>query len=377
MSNIAVSTCPSELDVEQWERLTRRAFVNVFLHPAALNAVRATGFADLQVLLAWDESVAPRQLAGVWALQRESFASFIPPLLAAPAYNYAFLSGPIVDPALKNEVIEAFFEAIVIEPKLPNVLRLNCLDAESDSYFAILKALETNAWRALTLAERDRPFAFKDATKPSGSTRKKLRQSWNRLSALGTVEIVNERDPLCVKEAFETFLAMEAASWKGAQRTALLSKAKDAAFARRLIGDLAHAHSASVAVMTVDGRAIACQVLLYCGAMAYTWKTAFDSDFAKYSPGMVLLDRVTERLLSSGLVEAIESCSPEGGFMAQLWVGRRSTVDLLVQLDDKHSLTFILAALVDSAWTYAKRLRNAVRPRTQPPRMKPSTPASG
>src|SRR5680860_1058572 len=119
MSNIAVSTCPSELDVEQWERLTRRAFVNVFLHPAALNAVRATGFADLQVLLAWDESVAPRQLAGVWALQRESFASFIPPLLAAPAYNYAFLSGPIVDPALKYEVIEAFFDAIVIEPKLP------------------------------------------------------------------------------------------------------------------------------------------------------------------------------------------------------------------------------------------------------------------
>ena len=304
---------------------------------------------------------------GVWALQRENSASFGLPLLAAPAYNYAFLSGPIVDPALKNEVIEAFFEAIVVDPKLPKVLRLSCLDAESDSYLAILKALDKNAWRALTLAERDRPFALKGAaSKRSGSTRKKLRQNWNRLSALGAVEIVNDRDPERVKEALETFLAMESASWKGAQRTALLSNAKDADFARRLIGDLAHAHSASIAVMTVDGRAIACQVLLYCGEMAYTWKTAFDSDFAKYSPGMVLVDRVTEQLLSSGLIKSIESCSPEGGFMAQLWTGRRSTVDLLIQLDDKHSLTFVCGALVDSAWRYAKRLRNAVRDRTQP-----------
>lgn len=367
MSRISVSTCLSELAAEQWEDLTRRARVNVFLHPAALNAVHTSGFADLRMLLAWDESVTPRRLVGVWALRQKTFGSLIPPLLEAPAYDYAFLSCPMVDSGLRNEVIEALFEAIVAEPDLPNVLRLNYLDAESDSYVAILNALGTDARRTLTLAERGRPFAFKGETaKRAGSTRKKLRQKWNRLSALGTVEIVNDRAPRRVEEAFETFLAMEAASWKGARRTALLSKPDDAAFARRLICDLARAHSASVAVMTLDRRVIACQVLLYCGKLAYTWKTAFDSDYAKHSPGVMLVDRVTQQLLSSDLVEGIEGCSPEGGFMAELWAGRRSTVDLLVQLDGKSSLTFVQAALVGGARRQAKEWRNGLRPRRRP-----------
>ena len=36
-----------------------------------------------------------------------------------------------------------------------------------------------------------------------------------------------------MRGAFETYLAMEAASWKGARGTALLCDEEDAAFARR------------------------------------------------------------------------------------------------------------------------------------------------
>jgi len=371
MSRLSVSTSASELDPEQWEDLARRIQPNVFLHPAALKAVHDAGFAKVLTLLAYDESVTPRRLVGVWAFQIKTLLPLIAALLVAPAYDYAFLSCPLIDPALRSEVIEAFFAAIAKQGRLPKVLRLSYLDGGNETYAAILKALG-NGRKGLTLAARERPIAFKDCgMKRSGSTRKKLRQDWNRLSALGTVEIVNDRDPERVSEAFEVFLAMEAASWKGANGTALLSKAKDAAFTRRLIGDLAAAGSASVAAMRLNGRPIACQVLLYSGTTAYTWKTAFDSEFAHYSPGSVLVDRITEQLFASGAIESIEACSPEGGFMTRLFTGRRPTVDLLVKLDDKPSFSFALAALADIARRQAKRWRDAVRSWAQHSRLKP------
>ena len=81
---------------------------------------------------------------------------------------------------------------------------------------------------------------------------------------------MNRRTPGEFAEAFEVFLAMEAGSWKGAQGTALLSDAKDAAFARRRVHDLAAGQNASVALLRVNGTAIAAQVVLYCGRTGYT-----------------------------------------------------------------------------------------------------------
>ena len=59
------------------------------------------------------------------------------------------------------------------------------------------------------------------------------------------------------------------------------------------------------------GEAIAAQVLMYCGATAYTWKTAFDVRLRKYSPGVLLVDRITDDLFAAPDIEAINSCSDE------------------------------------------------------------------
>ena len=37
--------------------------------------------------------------------------------------------------------------------------------------------------------------------------------------------------------------------------------------------------------------------------------------------------------LGSAEIDAIDSCSPEGGFMGQLWSGHRTTIDLLVSVE--------------------------------------------
>jgi CelD/BcsL family acetyltransferase involved in cellulose biosynthesis len=345
-----------------WDSLAARAAVNVFMSPAALNAACATKFAQVHVLRAWEASAGEQRLVGLWAFEERGIAPLWPAFLAAPPYDYAFVSTPVVDPAVMDDVIAAFFDAIERDPALPNVIRLKFLDADSEAYRAMQRALSRRASQTLMLSERQRPFlAGESEMKRSGSTRKKLRQDWNRLSALGAADVVNDRAAAAVREAFELFLSLEAGSWKGAHGTALLNDAKDATFARRLIRDLAAQGNASVALLRVDGRPIAAQVLLYCGTMAYTWKTAFDAGYAKYSPGALLVDKVTDELFSAHNITAIESCSPEKGFMAQLWSGRRATVDLLVDVGARRSLNFALAAAAERGTAQLKDWRDRLR----------------
>jgi hypothetical protein len=102
-------------------------------------------------------------------------------------------------------------------------------------------------------------------------------------------------------------------------------------------------------------------VLLYFGTTAYTWKTAFDVEFSKFSPGALLVDKMTEQLFADGGIDAIESCSPEGGFMNQIWDGRRTSVDLLADVSATKSLGFRAVVASERGYAQLRGLRNRLR----------------
>lgn len=365
---ITVTIDSPSLDLgPDWDDLVARASSNVFMNPAALVAARETGFADLRVLLAWQDDNGGRKLVGLWALRLRKLAPLWPGVLEALPYHYAFLSSPVVDPAYADDVIEAFFSAIE-NGTLPNILNLPSLDAEGPCYSALLKAFARRGIDPLVVSKLSRPYVTREfGVKRSGSTRKKLRQDFNRLSALGTVEVINNRAPAGAREAFEAFLVLEKASWKGDRGTAVLSRQADAAFVRRLIQNLAERGDASVAQLRVNGEVIAAQVLMYCGNTAYTWKTAFDPAYAKYSPGALLVDKITDELLASSEIEAVNSCAAESSFMGQLWAGRRAMADMLVDIGPRKSLGYRIAALRLTGYQRLRDLRDRLRHRPAVP----------
>jgi CelD/BcsL family acetyltransferase involved in cellulose biosynthesis len=368
-SMISVTIASPDPDIgPHWDDLIKRASSNVFMNPAALQAATETNFAGIRMLLAWEEGAGPRRLVGIWALRLRKIAPLWPAVLDALPYNYAFLSSPVVDPAFMDEAIPAFFAAIEKSPLLPKVVSLKSFDAECPSYPAMLKMLAQRGIAPLVISETARPFVTREfGVKRSGSTRKKLRQDWNRLSALGAVDVVNDRMLDGARRAFESFLALEKASWKGAQGTALLSDPRDAAFVRQLFQNLAAQHNASVALLRVDGEVIAAQVLMYCGNTAYTWKTAFNAKYSKYSPGTLLIDRITDELFAGPDIVAINSCAAEESFMAQLWAGRRTMVDMLVHVGSGRSLGYRMEAGRQLGYQRLRSLRDRFRNRGSAP----------
>lgn len=359
MSAIDVSIGIDDRLRAAWPDLVARAPANVFMDPTGLAAVADSRFARTHVLSAWDR--ASKKLLGVWALEERRMTPLGPRYLSSPPHYYSFVGSPVIAGDRLDEVAAAFLNAIAADRRLPNVVRLKYLDGDSPVHGPLMRAIATHAGQAKAPSIRTRPFASRDSgIKRSGSTRKKLRQDWNRLSALGTTVYRNERTAAGAVAGFEIFLQMEMASWKGENGTALLCKAADAAFVRRFFAALAAEGKASVALLTVDGKPVAAQVLLYCGRWAYTWKIAFSVDYGRYSPGAVLVDKVAEDLFADE-IDAIESCSPEGGFMAQMWDGRRTTVDVLASLSDGPSPALALITLRDRAHAAMKETRNRLR----------------
>lgn len=361
MISVTVGTPDSSL-TPQWNDLIQRAPGNAFMNPAALKAACDTMFAFVHVLLAFDHDFEPARLVGMWALQQRSVMPFWPSLLEARPFNYAFLSTPVIAAGFAHKVIPAFFAAIKDNPALPKVVSLKEMDADSQAFSAIRQTLANERHANLTLTQSMRPVVSREAgLKTSGSTRKKLRQDWNRLSALGALEVVNERTVEGASAAFEEFLDLELKSWKGAEGTAILCDDHHAAFTRRLIADLVTDGSASVALLKLDGKAVAAQVMMYCGTTAYTWKTAFDASFAKYSPGVLVIDRLTEQLFATTSIQSIDSCATENSFMGQLWTGRRAMVDMVVDVGSGPSFVFVMEAARQLGYEKLRMMRDRLR----------------
>ena len=370
---IVVEISPSGLDLgADWHDLVARATPNVFMHPVVFNALQSTGFGGAFALTAWDKTTEVPRLVGVWALRRAPVTPIGPIILTAPPNEYCLISNPVIDGTHADSVIPAFLDAIARDPALPKVIRLRYLDSSSESYPALARALRARGARSIIVSQRDRAFASPEAAaKQSGSTRKKLRQDWNRLAREGLVRVVNDRDSAAVVAAFETFLTIEGASWKSDRGTAVVSDERNARFARAMIGSLAAEGGASVALLMLDGRAIAAQVLLYSGRIAYTWKTGFDARYARFSPGALLVGKATEELFASGAVDGIESCSHYGHFMKQFWTGRRTTVDIIIDLGSGLPWKFHAAQAKARGRLAAQRWRNRAQKKWKEWRKRP------
>jgi CelD/BcsL family acetyltransferase involved in cellulose biosynthesis len=160
----------------------------------------------------------------------------------------------------------------------------------------------------------------------SAKKRKELRRQRNRLAEEGTLTFdrIEGREGLAAWT--DEFLALEAAGWKGAQRSALASAADTRAFFAETLAGAAAAGRLERLALRLDGRAIAMLANFITAPGAYSFKTAFDEDYARFSPGM-LLQLENLALLERPDIHWADSCAVEGHPMIErLWRDKRRMV---------------------------------------------------
>ena len=212
-------------------------------------------------------------------------------------------------------------------------LHMNRHYADSASSRALAALAEADA-RPFALVQREeRAFLSIDGTPPdayaaaamTGKKRKELRRQANRLAELGTVtrhrfEGLAAMDNL--DQWLADFLMLEAKGWKGAAGSALACDERTVSLFRTALFGAAEAGRLQLLDIRLDDRPIAMLANFITPPTAFSFKTAYDEDYARFSPG-VLLQMDNLALLNRADLVSCDSCAaPDHPMIDGIWRDR-------------------------------------------------------
>lgn len=206
------------------------------------------------------------------------------------------------------------------------------------------------------------PSAYWDAVVRS-KKRKELRRQANRLAEEGEVRFRRWRADEPVEPWIDAFLALELAGWKGRAESALASHGDTEAWFRAILTAAAAAGRLDMRALDLGERPLAMLINFLCPPGGFSFKTAFDEDYARFSPG-VLLQQANLDLLDDAHIHWVDSCAAPGHPMIDsVWRERRSLVWVNVPLAGRADRRrFVLLSKAEAAW---RRWKGAVAARNQ------------
>ncbi len=160
----------------------------------------------------------------------------------------------------------------------------------------------------------------------STKRRKELRRQKRRLAEQGSLKFERLSDEAGIEQWIDEFLKLEAAGWKGDAGSALHSDSQTSEFFRAALLGAAKAGRLERLTMRLDGHAVAMLANLISSPGAFSFKTAFDEDYAAHSPGVLLqLENLT--MLARVDVKWTDSCAMQGHSMIErVWKERRQLI---------------------------------------------------
>ncbi|TPJ17939.1 GNAT family N-acetyltransferase [Mesorhizobium sp. B2-7-2] len=330
--------------VEELDYLSARTIEpNVFFNPRFL-APAMPRLEDREVRLAvirdGDEYRNRLRLLAPFSVERPAIPLGVP-VMRTWSSPFGPLGTPLVDRDDPVGVIEDFF-SMLSRPhlKLPKVFVLPDMRLDGPVASLLTSFADSRGLTMVTTGKVERPVLESDADGEDylkASLRahhyREFRRLKRRLAELGKLEHVVARGPDEIRHAIESFLTLEAAGWKGRERTAMAIDRYRAAFAREAVHRLAEQDMCRIHLLTLDGRTIACLVVFVEAGVAYTWKTAYDEALSAYSPGTLLMIEVTRQHLDDPNIVMTDSCAvPDHPVMSRLWSERKPMGTLVIGL---------------------------------------------
>jgi CelD/BcsL family acetyltransferase involved in cellulose biosynthesis len=270
-------------------------------------------------------------LAGLLPVARKSRYYGKPvPNLASWLHANCFLGAPLVARGRERRFWQALLQWADGNAGGALFLHLDQMPLEGPLYQALvdelvaqnrLAGLVQKEERALLVSEASPEDYF--AASMSGKKRKELRRQQNRLAELGTVEFVRQTDEVDLERWIEHFLTLEAGGWKGKAGSALSLSSATATLFRAALQGAARCGKLERLSLTLNDQPIAMLATFLTPPGAFSFKTAFNEEYARFSPG-VLLQAENLKILGHPQVRWTDSCaSADHPMIDHIWRERR------------------------------------------------------
>jgi hypothetical protein len=186
--------------------------------------------------------------------------------------------------------------------------------------------------------------------------RKEARRKQKRISEAGAVEYLRLEAGMDAEAWIDDFLKFESRSWKGRAGCALACDESDRDYFKSVAIEAFNRDQLMMLALSLNGRTIAYKCNFLAGRGSFAFKIAFDEEYARYSPG-VLLEYENIRLLhEQARVEWMDSCaSPDRMMINQLWPERR-TIQTVAVATGNGAGEFFIALIPMLRWISRKIL---------------------
>ncbi len=327
MRLIALNALSPE-DHAAWQSLADRAVEpNPFFEPLFVDAAVTAYGADGVALLVGGEGA---EWSGCLPVQVRKLAG-IPVLASSWRLPYTYLGTPLVDRERTDEFAAALADS------LRRHEHCRCLLLRRTSVGPVLDALREAGAAAGVVPVFERRLergvyhgrpAERALEWMKSKRRSELKRQRRKLAEeLGAEVTVRTRsDP---EAAVRDFLALESAGWKGEEGTALAKDESAARLFEAMCGAFAAGGRLRISTLEADGRPLAMTCDLLADGAIFGFKSAYDENLRRFSPGVQLQVENFARFDAEDSVRLFDSCAePDNEMINALWPDRRPLATL-------------------------------------------------
>jgi CelD/BcsL family acetyltransferase involved in cellulose biosynthesis len=210
-------------------------------------------------------------------------------------HEFSYICTPLLRDGYARETVAAFFDWVGSYAHGCSLLELGHIPGDGPVHH-LLVDLFYESKRPCLVTDSFTRAVFRPATDAdsylrtalSRVRRKEARRKQKRISEAGKVEYLKLENGSDAERWIDDFLAFEARSWKGRAGCALACDETDRAYFKAVAMEAFRRGQMMMLALRLDGRPIAYKCNFIAGRGAFAFKIAFDEEFARYSPGILL-----------------------------------------------------------------------------------------
>ncbi|NLO80642.1 MAG: GNAT family N-acetyltransferase [Xanthomonadaceae bacterium] len=318
--------------VPEWERLAAHAAEpNIFYEPWMMLASleQFSRRLRLDVVAVHVEESGGRRLVGLFPFERSGGFGRLGAVAAQSLrYYYCSLCTPLVAPEYGAEAVAAALAALRVRYAS---VEFKLVAADGPVYQWLERAAASEPGfhagerteRAFLRRYRSAQAYVADSFRREAK-KKDLARLERRLAKLGALRMYTALEDEPLEFWLDEFLALEAKGWKGREGTALAAVAGGSEFFRRICREAHDRGRLETCSLRLDGKAIAMICFLRVADGLIFLRTAYDEDYARHSPGLLLAFKFTCLLHEKTDIAWLDSCSDPGAIMSnRVWKQRR------------------------------------------------------
>jgi len=274
------------------------------------------------------------RLLGLMPLARAArYYGYPLPFLHTWLHHNSFCGTPLV--ARGHE--EAFWTAMLgwADDHLGGALFLHLTHLPVDgAVYAALREVSTRQERPAAVVHREQRAMLQSgqsqenyfSASMSAKKRKELRRQHKRLSEAGALRFDRQVDDAGIEHWCGQFLDLEQAGWKGSEGSALAcDRANAALFRTALHGGSARGRVERLS-LSLDGKPIAMLVNFLAKPGIFSFKTAFDENYARFSPGVLLQCENLALPSREGILWSDSCAASNHPMIERIWREKRTIV---------------------------------------------------